>query len=138
MEQKETRRYTHVLVFGKDPDQWQHWRLMVKGGLQSMHMGWTFSSFAALDYNEVIQHIEERQDLEIVYISDDIKLKEQAAQLIAIALGEHKYRPWVVIDSGLNYLKPIFESARIKVLQCPLEIAIHERWDNQIAEPATA
>ncbi len=133
MQQTSGRRITRVMFYGIDADDmFLHHKLMVKGGLQTMHMGWTLLAHPRNTPAEAIADIKEFEDLEVVYFLRCIESKD--AVEIALALAEHKHKPWVHLVSESDYLKPIFEKLGVKVRDAgPIEHTIHERWASQIA-----
>jgi hypothetical protein len=136
------KRATHVLVFGQTFDQWCEWKGMVKGGLQTHHMGWSFTSGTELAAEEAVEHIKKREDLEIVYFYNEGRIPVDQlfhdAGMIAEALAKHPHKPWVVFGSELDYLKPVFEAAGIEVKQYMLERVIFDRWSSQIKNEKVA
>lgn len=132
---------THVLVFGQTQDQWSEWKTMIKGGLQSGHMGWSFSSALAFSVEQATRWIEEHEELEIVYFSDEGQHHRsvvEEAMVIAEALSRHKHKPWVVLSPGLGDLKSIFEFTGIRVEQFMVEDVIRERFRSQLVEKSLA
>ena len=97
----------------------------------------------ALDTVEnALSYIKECEDLEIVYFGSETKIpREQLlkdAEVIAKALAEHKYKPWVCFSGELDYLTPVFERAGVTVAHWMLDAAIFERWRTQIKKDEAA
>ncbi|MDP4001844.1 MAG: hypothetical protein Q8P69_02250 [bacterium] len=136
MQRTVNNRSSSVLVFKQTPYQYMEWRRMVKGGLQSMHMGWEFTSSLPDTVDDVVKLIQGSENLEIVVISNgigmDSKVITQYALRIAKALKAHKYQPWVVLDESTDYLKVIFEEQGVEVKSGMIEFVIFDRWQSQI------
>ena len=132
---KREDRVTMVLTIGQTIDQYQWWRDMIEGGLQSHHKGWSFGSGLKQTAKELVALIKEREDIEIVFLDSldgrDTLQWDAAAKLIADALIEHKHTPWVILDSKLSHLKPIFTTTGIYVTNQMIESAIFDRWRSQ-------
>gem|GEM_PF-3656366 len=124
------------MAFGQTDDQYREWRMMVKGGLQSQHMGWGLTSSLAWDIIEAVSLIETYDDLEIVFITNGVGLEPRVMARytlrIAIALKEHRHKPWVVLDETTRYLRPIFRAEGVPIAQGMIELAIFNRWNSQI------
>lgn len=101
-------------------------------------MGWSLLADPRDTVEKAIAYIKECEDLEIVYFGSETKIpREQLlkdAEVIAKALAEHKYKPWVCFSGELDYLKPVFEAAGVTVAQWMLDAAIFERWRTQIED----
>lgn len=144
MQRVAEKRGTHIIMFGLTWGDWLEQKTMIKNGLQSMHMGWTFTSGAELTAEGTVRHIREREDLELVTFCPDYgkrsceEMRLIAAQ-IAKALSEHPHKPWVHIqDSRLDYLRPVFEAEGLLVECGLLEYVISERWIQQIPKERIA
>lgn len=135
--QTDPRRKTHVMTIGQTDAQWQEWKGDVKGALQTIHMGWSFGSEKATSVTDAVSRIAERDHLEIVFFSNENSPNQEQlfkdALMIAAALTEHKRKPWVILDFGLEYLQSLFEGFGIKTKNPALiGYTVHERWVSQM------
>ena len=140
MQRSRHDRKTHVLVVGQTFEEWRAVKSILKDGLQGAHMGWCCTSDAVPTALEAVMYIARRNDLEIVYfaqrtISSDEVMRNDA-DLIARALAMHEHKPWVVLEPELDFLKPIFDSAGIRVENTILRDAVFNRWTSQIRDEA--
>lgn len=134
-------RSSHVLVFGQTFDQWREWKSLVKGGLQSAHMGWVFTSILVYDVTQIVNWIQDHDGLELLYITNeagvDLQTIIQGIPKISLAINRHKYQPWVILDMGTSHLKPFFEKYQVRVEEGMIEHVIFHRWSSQIAREET-
>ena len=134
-------RKTHIITIGQTDSQWQEWKSGVKGALQTINMGWSFGSEKATSVADAVSRIEEREHLEMVLFSNENSPNQKQlfrdALTIAAALTEHKRKPWVILDFGLEYLQSLFEGFGIKT-QNPSLIGytVHEHWVSQMEREA--
>ena len=126
-------RHTDVLLFGQSVETWMQTKTMMKGALQSHHMGWSYISNPCNTLEDALKYVSERKELQIVAICDDIKRPRD--QLIgncvslAQALVRHPEKPWVAITHDrLDYLGPFFELAGLTVVNNFNEDVIFMRW----------
>ncbi len=140
MKRNHGNRETHVLAYGLNFDQWFNWRVDLKGGLQSMHMGWTLTTFHAVDAGSAVAYIEAHKDLEIICFDNQTGLSHEhlaeEAFVIAEALSRHEHKPWVVLSPELFHLKIFFEAEGIEVKDYLLEHVATDRWVSQIPQEA--
>lgn len=128
------------MMFGLSQEQWWDEKGWIKGSLQGMHMGWSFTSGFTRNAEDAVKYIREREDLEVVSVYADSLKRSQDEMLsiatqIAKALSEHPHKPWVHIrDPQMDYLKSVFEATGLRVECDILEFVIFERWKSQIPE----
>lgn len=130
-------RSSHVLVYGQTFDQWREWKSMVKGGLQSDHMGWVLTTALVENIIQMVNWIQDHENLEILYITNeadmDLQTIIQGIPQISLAINRHKYKPWVVLGMEVRHLKPYFEEYHVILVgECTIEQVIFHRWNMQI------
>lgn len=120
-----------VLMFGVDPEQYDHFQRLVKGGLQIKHMGWSYVANPRNTFPDAMEFVRRRRELDLVFIANQIGLSDSALRQgcdeLAQAIAAHPAKPWVVLDAPLQYLKHIFEIQRVNVEQTSIEIGLCER-----------
>ncbi len=126
-------RHTDVLLFGQSTAEWLRTKTMMKGALQSNHMGWSYISNPRDTLDGALKYIAERKELQIVAIFNDAnRPREQMVEdctVLAQALAKHPEKPWVALAvDGLDYLEPTFEAAGVFVANNFSDGVIFERW----------
>ncbi len=126
-------RHTDVLMFGQSISEWMRTKTMMKGALQSCHMGWSYISNPRDTLRGALEYVAERKELQIVVIWNDInrphKQMVEDCTTLAQALSKHQERPWVALTHDrLDSLQPIFEAVGLTVMKCFNEGIIFERW----------
>jgi hypothetical protein len=132
-----TRLITHILGFNYGEDYWYgHLSGLVKDGLLSIHMGWSFTSAETDDADTALEHIKERPDLEVVTFANltgrPIQDVVSDAVLIADALMKHPTQPWAHLDCTALDLQSILESFGVHVETDQLEVVIANRWMHRV------
>lgn len=109
-----------VLMIGINPDHFDHYQRMVKGGFQSRHMGWSYVANLAKTFEYAASNfIPRRPALDVIYITNQIGHTDEelhaGAALIIASIGEQEYdiKPYVALDSSTEFLKPVFDAAGI-------------------------
>lgn len=127
-----------VLMIGVNPDDFDHFQRTVKGVFQSMHMGWSYVANLAKTFEyAAFSFIPKRPDLDVIYLTNQVErahdeLRSGAALLVA-SMAEQKYdiKPYVVLDSSTEFLKPIFDAAGIVAECSDIEIMAGERHNEK-------
>lgn len=141
--QTNSQRWTQVMTIGQTEKQWREWKWVVEGDLQTMHMGWSFGSERATSVVDALSRIEKHSNLEIVFFSNENspnkKQLHKDALTIAAALTEHKRKPIVILDFGLEYLQSLFKGFGIKTEKSFLiAYTVNERWVSQMESAAVS
>ena len=136
MQRRNNDRSSCVLVLAQTHEQYRNWRCTTKN---SLHAEWELSSTTALNPNEAINFINEREDLEIIHIAGAIftaRSEQFVEEVLAItsAIKEHPYKPWLSLGPKLYYLKPVFEAANIHIDQRKFEDVLFDRWKSQLIQ----
>lgn len=120
-----------VLMIGVDPDHFDHYQRMVKGGFQSMNMGWCYVANLSKTFADAVEFLAKRPELDMVYLTNEIKLAKSdmlaGASAVALALSTHPAKPWVALGSGHEYLLHLFESHGVRAECCCIEDLTAER-----------
>ena len=136
---------TEVLLVGTSLETWNMMKGLVKKGLQGMHVGWGYVSVPAPTFHVAFTRIVERRSLDIVHISNEMRLPAEdmrrGCEVLARKIARHPNRPWVLLkdEDDLVYLTPLFSVHGIEVRNGMLENIIHERWaaeNKQLADAA--
>lgn len=122
-----------VLMIGVEPNHFDSFQRMIKGGFQSMHMGWSYVANPAKTFEyAAFNFIPKRPDLDVIYLTNQVQRTHDelsaGARLIAASISEQQYdiKPYVVLDSSTEFLQPIFDAAKI-VIEWGIEVAACER-----------
>jgi len=128
-------RHANILIVGAIPDQdhWQRYKSQIKSGLQGMHMGWSVVTNFADSIDDAITKIDRNPELRLVLIlneaSQHYSQMEKDVARIAQSLIRHPAKPWVLLNSDLEYLEPVFQQADVKVEAGSMyEDIIFRRW----------
>jgi len=123
-----------VLMIGVVPDHFDHYQRMVKGGFQSMHMGWSYVANLGKTMDYVIKEfLPKRPDLDVIYICNQVnrpvaELRADAAKLIQALAGlKFEMQPWIALDEDVAFLEPIFLAGGVTTLRSSIEIVAGER-----------
>lgn len=124
-----------VLMVGVDTSHYDHFQRLVKGDLQSLHMGWNYVANPRNTFAEAIEYIGRRPTLDVVFITNqtgfsDADLRQGCAEL-AQALAAHEAKPWVVLDTHLQYLRHIFEIESVDVERPSIVMALCDRHNHK-------
>ncbi|RJQ34669.1 hypothetical protein C4556_02080 [Candidatus Parcubacteria bacterium] len=120
-----------VLMIGVDPRHFDHYQRMVKGGLQSMNMGWNYVANPAESFGYAIEFLAKRPELDLVFIANQVDWNDDELRdgvtALAEALAKHPAKPWVVLNPGLEWLRPAFLAEGVNVDGVSIEVALWER-----------
>ncbi len=136
-----------VLMIGVKPDWFDTFQRMVKGGFQSMHMGWSYVANLGESFEDVAKdYIPKRPDLDVIFIANDVgrsrsELESGARMLVEAILSQtYDIKPYIALTDTTDFLKPIFETAGIVAERSDIEALAAERHDEKrrFAERAAA
>jgi hypothetical protein len=121
-----------VLMLGVVPDEFDFFQRSIKGGFQSMHMGWSYVANLAQSSKHAVEFIANRPSLDIVYITNRVnrtrqELQDEVTKLLIPAMQKHPYEPWVSLDNDTLWLKPFFDEAGITAICACVTIVATER-----------
>lgn len=130
---------TRVLALGLNQDEWQNEHSgLIKGGLQTMDMAWSFTSWAVLTVEEAVEIIKKYEDLELVTIcaGDDVRYSDGEMLCLAAALHAHLHKPWIHVNSPeTGNLFSTFNMEGLTIVHGgSIEHAIFERWRSQTSK----
>jgi hypothetical protein len=123
--------YADVLMIGVAASFYDHFQRSVKDGLLGRHMGWNYVANPVRSFDYAVTFIGKRPELDLVYITNHVKLGEdeicEGAVKLADALAIHPYKPWVVLNIDIRFAAAIFASRGINVEHVNIEDALEVR-----------